>query len=59
MFLFILLSIILIALLILTVLALSAGGVLFILIFGDFIVFAIIVLAIMKRTLFKKKNKKK
>ena len=57
MILFLILSLILIALIALTIIVLSAGGTAFIVVFGDVIVCIFILAWIIKKIFFKKKDK--
>lgn len=57
MILFLILSLILIALIALTIIALAAGGTAFIVVFGDVIVCIFILAWIIKKIFFKKKDK--
>ncbi len=54
MILFLILLIVLIALIVLTVISIAAGGIAFILVFGDVIVFALIIGWIIKKIFFNK-----
>lgn len=58
MILFLILSLILIALIALTIIVLAAGGTAFIIVFGDVIVCIFILAWIIKKIFFKKKDKK-
>ena len=57
MILFLILSLILIALIVLTIITLAAGGTAFIVVFGDVIVCIFILAWIIKKIFFKKKDK--